>query len=289
MLRSAAAAGQACWGCCCAAWQGEQALKGRRMIFLCKAGAPICWRDQPTPVAPSHRSPPQAARRCAGHRHLNPEYKLRQNIRIAMFYLEDDDAVNAENYIKKASSLIATSKVQQPAGGCGGRPVSCASRWPCTCGIVGQLLGASRTGRSEQATGRRLIACASCVWGSCTRSCMAAPQAAGRCRQCCAQLGKVPELPVGAECRAGAAVQDVLCAYPGRQAEVPGGRHAVLRAVAGWRAGLWRPPGASPGADVTACAGTGCDSAAAERLCSGRPAPDRMHAGVAACPSPGAG
>ena len=48
---------------------------------------------------------------CAGHRHLNPEYKLRQNIRIAMFYLEDDDAVNAENYIKKASSLIATSKV----------------------------------------------------------------------------------------------------------------------------------------------------------------------------------
>lgn len=47
----------------------------------------------------------------AGHRHLNPEYKLRQNIRIAMLYLEDDDAVNAENYIKKASSLIATSKV----------------------------------------------------------------------------------------------------------------------------------------------------------------------------------
>ena len=49
---------------------------------------------------------------CAGHRLLGPEYKLKQNIRIAMLYLEDDDAVNAEAYIKKASSLIASSKVQ---------------------------------------------------------------------------------------------------------------------------------------------------------------------------------
>ena len=42
---------------------------------------------------------------------LDNEYKLRQNIRIAMFYLEDDDSVNAELYIKKASSLIASCKV----------------------------------------------------------------------------------------------------------------------------------------------------------------------------------
>ena len=42
---------------------------------------------------------------------LDSEYKLRQNIRIAMLYLEDDDAVNAELYIKKASSLIASNKV----------------------------------------------------------------------------------------------------------------------------------------------------------------------------------
>ena len=49
---------------------------------------------------------------CAGHRLLGPEYKLKQNIRIAMLYLEDDDAVNAEAYIKKASSLIASSKVR---------------------------------------------------------------------------------------------------------------------------------------------------------------------------------
>lgn len=42
---------------------------------------------------------------------LDSEYKLRQNIKIAMLYLEDDDSVNAELFIKKASSLIAGSKV----------------------------------------------------------------------------------------------------------------------------------------------------------------------------------
>ena len=42
---------------------------------------------------------------------LDSEYKLKQNIRIAMLYLEDEDAVNADVYIKKASSLIAGSKV----------------------------------------------------------------------------------------------------------------------------------------------------------------------------------
>lgn len=45
---------------------------------------------------------------------LDSDYKLRQNIRIAMLYLEDDDAVNAELYIKKASSLIASNKVSTP-------------------------------------------------------------------------------------------------------------------------------------------------------------------------------
>lgn len=42
---------------------------------------------------------------------VDSEYKLRQNIRIAMLYLEDDDAVNAELYIRKASSLVASNKV----------------------------------------------------------------------------------------------------------------------------------------------------------------------------------
>ena len=42
---------------------------------------------------------------------VDSDYKLRQNIRIAMLYLEDDDAVNAELYIKKASSLVAGNKV----------------------------------------------------------------------------------------------------------------------------------------------------------------------------------
>lgn len=48
----------------------------------------------------------------SGMRVLDSEYKLRQNIKIAMLYLEDDDSVNAELFIKKASSLIASSKVR---------------------------------------------------------------------------------------------------------------------------------------------------------------------------------
>ena len=42
---------------------------------------------------------------------LDNEYKLRQNIKIAMLYLEDDDPINAELFIKKASSLITSCKV----------------------------------------------------------------------------------------------------------------------------------------------------------------------------------
>jgi COP9 signalosome complex subunit 4 len=37
-------------------------------------------------------------------------YKLKIFIQIAMLYLEDDDPVSAETFIKKASSLIAGSK-----------------------------------------------------------------------------------------------------------------------------------------------------------------------------------
>ena len=46
----------------------------------------------------------------AGMRLVDDEYKLRQNIKIAMLYLEDDDAVNAEAFIKKAATLIANCK-----------------------------------------------------------------------------------------------------------------------------------------------------------------------------------
>lgn len=46
-----------------------------------------------------------------GMRVLDNEYKLRQNIKIAMLYLEDDDAVSAEMFIKKAATLIASCKV----------------------------------------------------------------------------------------------------------------------------------------------------------------------------------
>ncbi|EIE27709.1 hypothetical protein COCSUDRAFT_45959 [Coccomyxa subellipsoidea C-169] len=49
----------------------------------------------------------------SGMRVLDDEYKLRQNIKIAMLYLEDDDAVSAEIFIKKAATLIASCKVSE--------------------------------------------------------------------------------------------------------------------------------------------------------------------------------
>ena len=42
---------------------------------------------------------------------VDAEYKLEKNIKIAMLYLEDDDAINAETFIKKAASLITSTKV----------------------------------------------------------------------------------------------------------------------------------------------------------------------------------
>ncbi len=48
----------------------------------------------------------------AGMRMVDAEYKLEKNIKIAMLYLEDDDAVNAETFIKKAASLITNTKVK---------------------------------------------------------------------------------------------------------------------------------------------------------------------------------
>jgi hypothetical protein len=48
-----------------------------------------------------------------GVRLVEPEYKLAKYVKISMLYLEDDDAVNAETYIKKASTLIASCKVGQ--------------------------------------------------------------------------------------------------------------------------------------------------------------------------------
>jgi COP9 signalosome complex subunit 4 len=46
----------------------------------------------------------------SGVRLVEPEYKLAKYVKISMLYLEDDDAVNAETYIKKASTLIASCK-----------------------------------------------------------------------------------------------------------------------------------------------------------------------------------
>ena len=55
---------------------------------------------------------------CAGMRTLDGEYKLSKNIKIAMLYLEDDDAVKAEMFIKKASALIANCKVNGSESTC---------------------------------------------------------------------------------------------------------------------------------------------------------------------------
>eukprot|EP00879_Flechtneria_rotunda_P003196 GHRR01003419.1.p1 GENE.GHRR01003419.1~~GHRR01003419.1.p1 ORF type:complete len:398 (+),score=130.77 GHRR01003419.1:295-1488(+) len=46
----------------------------------------------------------------SGVRAVEPQYKLQTHIKIAMLYLEDDDPVSAETFIKKASSLIASNK-----------------------------------------------------------------------------------------------------------------------------------------------------------------------------------
>lgn len=43
-------------------------------------------------------------------RSVDSQYKLAKNVKIAMLYLEDDDPVNSEVYIKKAASLISGSK-----------------------------------------------------------------------------------------------------------------------------------------------------------------------------------
>ena len=48
---------------------------------------------------------------------VDTEYKLAKYIKIAMLFLEDDDPVNAETYIKKASALLSQCKVRQ--GACG--------------------------------------------------------------------------------------------------------------------------------------------------------------------------
>lgn len=53
----------------------------------------------------------------SGMRVLDGEYKLQKNIQIAMLYLEDDDAVSAETYIKKASSLLSNCKVRPASSG----------------------------------------------------------------------------------------------------------------------------------------------------------------------------
>ncbi len=47
-------------------------------------------------------------------RQLDAEYRLDKNIKIAMLYLEDDDAVSAEAFIKKASALIGSCKASAP-------------------------------------------------------------------------------------------------------------------------------------------------------------------------------
>lgn len=46
----------------------------------------------------------------SGMRQLGADYKLAKVVKIAMLFLEDDDAVSAETYIKKASPLLVSCK-----------------------------------------------------------------------------------------------------------------------------------------------------------------------------------
>lgn len=48
----------------------------------------------------------------SGPRSQDPAYRLAKNIRISMLYLEDDDSVSAESYIKKASALIGAARTR---------------------------------------------------------------------------------------------------------------------------------------------------------------------------------
>lgn len=72
----------------------------------CPASAKVCCSLRPTspPNPHTRRSLP------AGVRTVDSLYKLKIFIQIAMLYLEDEDPVSAETYIKKASSLIAGAK-----------------------------------------------------------------------------------------------------------------------------------------------------------------------------------
>jgi hypothetical protein len=59
---------------------------------------------------------------------VDNEYKLAKYIKISMLFLEDDDAVSAETYIKKASALLSSCKVSvhsRPSRGARAR-----GRWP---------------------------------------------------------------------------------------------------------------------------------------------------------------
>ena len=53
----------------------------------------------------------------SGIRVLSDEYKLQKCVQIAALYLEDDDALNAETYIKKASFLLGACEVRLPSSG----------------------------------------------------------------------------------------------------------------------------------------------------------------------------
>jgi len=48
----------------------------------------------------------------SGIRVLSDEYKLQKCVQIAVLYLEDDDALNAETFIKKASFMLQACKVR---------------------------------------------------------------------------------------------------------------------------------------------------------------------------------
>ena len=63
----------------------------------------------------------------SGQRVLDPAYKLQTCVKVAQLYLEDEDALNAETFIKKAAFLLPESKGRHACARLEHSPHSCTT------------------------------------------------------------------------------------------------------------------------------------------------------------------
>jgi COP9 signalosome complex subunit 4 len=56
---------------------------------------------------------PRPPRLLPGAKTVDTQYKLTKHLKIAMLYLEDEDAVSAETFLKKAAQLITSTEDQE--------------------------------------------------------------------------------------------------------------------------------------------------------------------------------